>query len=242
MFETAQDPSMIAHTEGTAPRFSATGDLSTQTIDVNSLFNPELYETRSFDLRSIETTSFGKILDALPLPALVLDQAHYIVFANQSCSRMAAGCDQLRGRNFTDLVASPRNADRARALIDKTEVLLERTFATRKPRVAEAILEFDEQRIWTRLHLRTVRIGSSKYLLVMIENVTSEKTREKMIEREQTRILEQNRELEEQVRGLTSQLGETREKLHDSTRRLAQLKEALKIERQKVETLSPGGD
>jgi len=233
------------------PRIPDTGDdVSTQTINVNSLFDAELFETRSFDLRSIETTSFGKVLDALPLPAMVLDQLHYIVFANQSCSRMATNCnhaqdrpfryDRLRGRPFTDLVASPRNADRARALIDKTQTVLERTFQTRKPRIAETILEFDEQRVWSRLHLRTVRIGSARYILVIIEDVTSEKTREKMIEREQNRVLEQNRELENKVKSLTRELSQTRERLRDSAKRLVQLQEALKTERHKLDALSPG--
>jgi two-component system, cell cycle sensor histidine kinase and response regulator CckA len=237
MFETVQDHSMMPGGEGAVPRISEMGDLSTQTIDVNSLFDPELYETRSFDLRSIESTSFGKILDSLPLPALVLDQLHYIVFANQSCARMAPRSDHLQGRAFTDLVASPRNADRARALIDKTESVLQRAFEKRKPLVAEAILEFEDQRIWSRLYLRTVRIGSSRYVLVMIEDVTSEKTREKMVEREHSRTLEQNRELDAQVRGLTEELGQTKERLRDTTRKLQQLQEKLQLEQHKIETV-----
>lgn len=214
---------------------SVSADLATQTIDLNSLFTPDVFSTGSFDLRSIESTSFGMLLDSLPIAALVIDQLNYIVFSNQACGKLYSSRDRLKGRPFTDLLPAPRDVERAQALADKAVMLLGRAFSTRKPQVAEAILEFDDKRIWCRLHLRTVRIGPARNALLMIEDLTSEKTQQRLIEREQAYLRREISELARRSSRLSSQLGEARNNLEESARQNAGAHAALRTAREKLE-------
>ena len=51
-------------------------DESTQTIELNELFTRDLTTTGSFDVRSaIWKTNFGRMIQALPIPTLMIDQA-----------------------------------------------------------------------------------------------------------------------------------------------------------------------
>jgi hypothetical protein len=69
------------HSEGTLSLQSDGG--ATQTIDLGPFLTQDLYSTGSFDLSAMEGTSVGKLLDALPIPALLIDERHDIGFANQ---------------------------------------------------------------------------------------------------------------------------------------------------------------
>jgi len=237
MFDTIQNE--FAETEGHPVSLgSVSADLATQTIDLNSLFTPDVFSTGSFDLRSIESTSFGMLLDSLPIAALVIDQLNYIVFSNQACGKLYSSRERLKGRPFTDLLPAPRDAERAQALADKAIMLLERAFSTRKPQVAEAILEFDDRRIWCRLHLRTVRIGPSRNALLMIEDLTSEKTQQRLIEREQANLRREVTELAQRSARLSSKLGEARNKLEESAGQIGAVHAALRTAREKLEWMA----
>ncbi len=63
----------------------------TETIDVTSLFSKELSDTGSFDIRGdIWKTTFGQVLQALPIPAFLIDQDCNLLFANQACSKISS--------------------------------------------------------------------------------------------------------------------------------------------------------
>ncbi len=57
--------------------------LATETIDVNVLID-ELNTSASFDLKGINATSFGRLLQALPVPTLLIDESGNVGYANQS--------------------------------------------------------------------------------------------------------------------------------------------------------------
>jgi PAS domain-containing protein len=212
-----------------------TQNLATETIDLSSLFTPDVYSSGSFDLSSVASTSFGRLLDALPLPALLIDRWHCVGFANQSCIKVSLDFTKILGTPFLDLLSRPREMDKAQELADKTQALLEKAFAIRKPQTAEAILEMGNKRIWARLHLRSVRIGLERHLLVLIEDVTHEKRQLALNRRQNAEFRRIRNELEAHVQVYRSELATTSERLTAAMNDHVQSRKALQREQRKVE-------
>ena len=204
------------------------GDEPTQTIDLQGLFTYDEGKSGVFDLSDITSTSLGKLLNALPVPVLLVDQWFCIAFVNQACEKLRINSKDLKGSRFTDLLPNPDDATRAKTLESKTMVLLERVFSDRRPQRAEAILEIGKHRIWARLHLRSVRLGSDRHIMVMLEDVTSERTQQRVFQKEEKQLREALGELEKQVQQLIGELSETEEKLWQETARHEETKGQLK--------------
>ena len=196
------------------PLVNGNGDVATQTIDLNSLFSADVHSTGLFDLSGIESTSLGKLLNVLPIPAMLVDSWYSVVFANQACAKFGTGYKSAEAHSFTDLFSPPRDPARAKVVRERALALLERAFSRRKPEVAEAILEFDEVKLWARIHLRSVMLASQRYVLVLIEDMTTEKTQSKLNEKEERRL----REVQDKMAG----------EAHDLRRKLQQAEEQLR--------------
>jgi PAS domain-containing protein len=185
----------------------------TQTIDLSDLFSGDVYSTGTFDLGAISSSTFGRLLDALPIPALLIDRFYQVGFANQSCAKISSGYLKIRGVPFADLVPLPNDAGRAQALSEKIQDLIHTAFETRKPRVAEAILEIESKRIWARLHLRSVRIGLERYVLLTIEDLTHEKKQLVLSQRHDEKYRKANFELGKCMDELTAKVDRLNEQL-----------------------------
>jgi len=142
----------------------------TQTIDLDSLFTRDITASGSYDLGGVQATTLGKLLHALPIPTLLVDASHLIVFANAACAK-----DKDRdtspgvvGSRFITLFSNP---DVAR----KVGMLLGRAFADRKPQVTDVGITLGSRRIMGRMHLRSVRMGNRRFVLVIIQDLTPEK-------------------------------------------------------------------
>jgi len=216
---------------------SGNGGLATQTIDLNSLFSADVYETGSFDLRSIASTTLGSLLNALPIPAFLVDGLLSVVFANDACSKIGSDCHLMHGVRFVDLLPYPVDAAKALALSAKAESLLERAFHTRKPQRAEAILKIHERRIWCRLHIRSVRLASERYLLVLIEDLTSEKKQQRLSQREEIRLRRAYHEMDHELRERVAELQESRKTSQDAGICLEKARERLRAERRRFQEL-----
>ncbi len=61
----------------------------TETIDLQAMMGEldSLSEAAVPDL--FHNTSFGKLMEALPIPALFIDGSRVIVFANQACEKIS---------------------------------------------------------------------------------------------------------------------------------------------------------
>jgi hypothetical protein len=138
----------------------------------------------------------------------------------------------MKRSRFTDLLPNPDDPARADTLRTKTMTLLERVFADRRPQKAEAILEIEKHRIWARLHLRPVRLGSDRHIMVIIEDVTSERTHQRVFQKDEKELRKALVESQERVREVARELSETKLELqretaqHEETRR--QLRDCLK--------------
>ena len=140
----------------------------TQTIHLDSLFARDVTSTGSFDIRGdIWASTFGKVVQAMPVPALLIDEYHEVIVANEACSLISAEYEEIVGAPFSKLF-NISSADEAQRLL--TEV-----FSTRKPHVGEGILQIGKSRIWGRMTYRPIRIMDLRLVLLVVENLTREK-------------------------------------------------------------------
>jgi PAS domain-containing protein len=219
------------------PRLTETGDVSTQTIDLSNLFSGDVHETASFDLRAIESSSLGNLLNALPMPAFVIDSYYCVAFANQACRKITHDADQIRGLRFADLLPYPSDQGKAQALVDKAQALLERAFQTRKPQRAEAILEMAGNKLWCRLHIRSVRLTAERYLLVLIEDVTNERAEQRIRQREEQRLRKAYEDMGTLLKKRTAELHESDARLKQESANIERAKEVVLREKKKFQAL-----
>jgi two-component system, cell cycle sensor histidine kinase and response regulator CckA len=213
----------MAEYDSNAPLTEETTEFTAQTIDFTSWFNADLSSSGSFDMGIMAAASFGKLLDVLAVPAMLIDWKYTVVFANQSCGRLAANFKSIEGVPFSSLVPRSANSEKAQSLIRKV-------FRSRRAQVADGILELDARKIWGRLYFRSVRVGQERFVLLLIEDVTNEKTQ----------LLLSQRQL--QLSGRLS--SQTDEKLRQEINEHGKAREALRTQKQRFEALSeiiPGG-
>jgi hypothetical protein len=199
----------------------------TQTIDLKGLFAPDLSASGVYDLRSIGATALGKLLEAIPIPIMLIDKWFFVAFANKAFSKISEDYKDIQGARFIDVLPTPGDEQRARLLTEKTMALLERVFAERKPLQAEAILEIAERRIWARLHLRSIRVNSDRHIMVIIEDVTTERSQQRISDRDERRLREAAQQMKSRIRELNDELAETRERLEREIGEHSKTKDAL---------------
>ena len=144
--------------------------IASQTIDLDGIFTRDVTTSGSFDFRKIKNVTFGKLLEAMPVPILLIDEGHCIVFANEAAKRMANNNESIIGRQFQSLF--PDAADGKLALRE-----LSRIFAVRRTGLFEALVELDQQSFWCKLNLRSIRFRDSRVVLVLVEDLTAERKR-----------------------------------------------------------------
>jgi PAS domain S-box-containing protein len=195
-------------------------DVSTQRVDLRGVFSTDVGSSGSFDLRDVGSTSLRKLLDALPVPALMIDLSYSVVFTNTSCDGISPNFKTVMGLPFASLIPRARNAEKAQLLIDKV-------FRTRKPQVAEGILEVDKKKLWGRIHFRPVRTGADRYILIIIEDLTAEKIRLLVDRRRGEKLKQAHDQNLTRVHSLSDQLSETNRKLSEESARNRQAQDAL---------------
>ena len=135
--------------------------------------------TQTVNWHSISPGSSGNLLAVLPVPAMLIDEAHQVVVANQCC-QFASIQTRTGSLPFESLLALPRDRERAGTLKQRARQVIEEAFTAQGPRVAEAILTLGGKRVWARLQMRKIRIEGERFLLVLVENLTEEGLRERV--------------------------------------------------------------
>jgi PAS domain S-box-containing protein len=147
---------------------STLGEADTETIELNNLLTQDLTPSGSFQLGRIPATTFGQLLEALPIPAFLVDLSLCLAFANEACRKISAECIEIEGTQFSSLISSPFASK-------KITALLEAVFSTRKSRVTEAPLKIGARKIWARMSFRSLRLGHDRLILVLVEDLTGER-------------------------------------------------------------------
>lgn len=140
----------------------------TETIDLTSLLAEDFLSPEHDRLPDVSSSLLGKLFEALPLPALLLERSGRITFANTACARIHKDYRSILQKPFSRLFAQEKFKARAVSL-------LEEVFNTRRPHTGEAVVAIRGSRIWARMSFRSIRIGKDRVALVLIEDLTHEK-------------------------------------------------------------------
>lgn len=196
---------------------------STDTINLDVVVG-ELDSGEGRRAAAIASTGFGEFLHALPVPTLLIDRQHTIIFVNRSWKKITSDYEQLYSRPFSSLFSQPSIAKKAEALLDQV-------FEAKKARVSGAVLEIEGNRIWSRLHLRSIHIGADKWLIVLVEDTTPEKRQLLLTRRHREELLKARDELEDRVRDRTIELSKLNDQLMEEVEQRRRAEEHLKVSR-----------
>ena len=139
------------------------------TLDLGPHFLRELTTSGSFDIRGeIWSTTFGKVISCLPIPAALIDEWGDVWTLNEAWGRLLRHYKKLQNTPFADLMAHPVGKERMACLLQ--EVLAER-----RPQVTEGKLTVGDSTVWARMTFRSVRLMGGRFVLALLENLTGEK-------------------------------------------------------------------
>jgi PAS domain S-box-containing protein len=150
------------------PELLRQSPLSTHSIILDSLFSKDLSDSGSFDFRTIKDASFGRLLEALPVPALLIDASLSIVFANEASGKIAENYSQIIGQKFPSLFPSPGESERMTHN-------LTRIFADRITTAHEGMVKIQNRLSWCRILFRSVRLRGHRSVLALVEDLSAEK-------------------------------------------------------------------
>jgi len=142
--------------------------VTTQSIDLDSLFTKDVTASGSFDLSRVRDVSFGRLLESLPIPTLLLDSSLSVVFANEALGAISPDWVNVVGSPFSSLI--PGDTEREHIL-----GLLARVRSERRTQVHEGLLQVEGRILWCRIHFRSVRFKQQRSVLAIIEDLTAEK-------------------------------------------------------------------
>jgi PAS domain S-box-containing protein len=195
------------------PIFLTTQDPSTETINLSSLVKRQETGTGSYSFDQLRPNPIAKLLDALPMPALLVDEKHSVTFANTACRTMGLNFDETGVIEFERLFPDPNNSAQAQSL-------LQHVILHRRQQTWEATVGMDTRRIWGRMHFRSLRYEDKRLILVLVENLTLEKKQQILNQRHQEELRKAHAELEIHVAERTAELVRMNEELqHEITTR-----------------------
>ena len=196
--------------------------LSTETIDINSAIYQQLTESGSFDLRGFQLSSVGRLLNAVPTPVLLIDSRFSIIFANESSRKLCGEICKIQSTPFCALFTRPADAA-------KFQGLLQKIFSTRKLQVGEGLVEVGTNRLWCRMSFRSLRIAQSRFVLVLIEDLTLEKKQQLLTETHKETMRRAKDKFEKQLQERTSELKRINERLQQEIEERTKAQRALEI-------------
>ncbi len=148
---------------------STQADEDTDSINLSTLLTAGVTHSGSFDIYSdIPGSPFDKLAQALPIPAILVDERFNVVLANQACKIISTDYEKILGAPFERLLGEEPTARKA-------QDLLENVFAGRKPQTCEGMVRIEDGKIWGRMTFRSVRIMENRFVFVLIENLSAEK-------------------------------------------------------------------
>ncbi len=161
-------PTVNPHEYSAVPELMNKISVTTQTIDLDSIFTKDITNSGSFDLRDVRKITFGKLLESIPIPTLLVDMSHAIVFANESVGKIGADPATLEGRWFSSIFSSSSERQNATAALNHV-------LSDRKTNVFEGLIQLGTRMLWCRVSLRSLRFRKRRSVLAIIEDLTAEK-------------------------------------------------------------------
>ena len=140
------------------------------------------------------------------MPVLLVDDVYAVAYANESWDKAIGKFDKIEGREFDRLFPDQKQASEVHNLLD-------RTFADRKPRTRKWALNTGKRQIWGRMHLRSLRLGRRRYILVLYQDLTVEKEQLDLIKRHSELLRIAHDQLEKRVEERTADLKQANARL-----------------------------
>ncbi|MBI5570420.1 MAG: PAS domain S-box protein [Desulfomonile tiedjei] len=230
------------------PPVTSTFD-DTQSIEASAALPDEVTTSGSFDVRQFRTSTFGKLLQALPLPALLIDQSFRITFANQATDKIGPECGRLLGEPLAALCSDVETGKTVESLADEV-------FSTRTSKSCEAVLCSGDTKVWGRLFFRSLRVEEQRLILLIVEDLTLEKRQliisqgyqaelqKEIGERKKAEVALEvaNRELEDRIRQRTDELVKLNAQLEQEIRDRERTERLLYDSQQRLELALKGAD
>ncbi len=185
---------------------SRTGRGFTETIVLDDLFSTDVTASGSFDLRGVETTSFGKILNALPMFAFLADRTYRIIFVNDAFKK-------AQNHDTPGLMPSLDQLLVRESHLAKVQSLIDDVFQRRKHRLLETLFTFGNRKVWGRLHLQPLRMIRDRFVLLLVEDLTAEKREIILNKRHQEDLRKSRDEFEKRVHERTAELSQANEQM-----------------------------
>lgn len=138
-------------------------------------------ETGSFDLTWITMDSFGKLLHAVPMPILLMDASGAILLENHAFTTISGEFFSKVGDSVYSLLRPDEEAK-------QVEHLVQKVLGLRVPQIREGIIDINGMEIWSRMHLRAIRFGAERSILVLIEDLSTEKRELRLNEKYKTLV------------------------------------------------------
>ena len=138
-----------------------------ETANLISLAVEQLTHPDKIPLTRISATPVGKLLDALSTPLLLIDHSLRIAFANRACEKVSTDYESNVGCPVTGIFPHESTGKGFGFLIQKV-------FVNQMPLIVEAPVCVGSAKIAGRLHLRVLRFGTKRAILIIIEDLTHE--------------------------------------------------------------------
>jgi diguanylate cyclase (GGDEF)-like protein/PAS domain S-box-containing protein len=155
------------------PGFADDAD-STETLDLSNLFTRDLTLSGSFNLTEVKGTTFGRLLNAIPVPSGLIDRAYCITFCNEAWRKIGGNPIGIEGQSFLSLFPGTREAASVRSTVDEV-------YRNRKSLVQEGRVLLEDRIVWARLYFRPLRLGDDRVILMIVEDLTSEKEKTELL-------------------------------------------------------------
>jgi hypothetical protein len=178
-------------------------DLAKQASNLPNLLTEEVTNSGSFDIRGdIWATTFGKLLNALPIPGILLDKSFSVRAVNQACGKISPGYESILSTRFYRLFLSTSKGGSMQSIVKEA-------FATRKPTVVRTALRISNgEALWCRMTFRSIRIGLERFLLLLIEDLSSETKRRSAKQKRDVELQSSHQELEKRLTELKEQIAQ----------------------------------
>lgn len=198
------------------------GSPGTLTIDLGGLLTPDVSSSGSFDIKGVHRTALGELLDALPTPAFLVDNSESILFSNEASGRVMDKFHEMVFSAFTGIFV--RRKDKENAL-----QALRKVFRERSEQVIEAGFGTKGNRMWGRMHMRSIRIGAERFVLVLVQDLTPEKRQVVMTKKYTEELQKARANLEQRVQERTVELARANTLLKRQIGQTRQAQKSLKL-------------
>ncbi len=178
----------------------------TQTIDLSGLLKRDTGSTDGTDIEGVQRTALVGLLDAMPAPVFVIDAAGCIWFANEASTRLGCNFHEKVFSPFSELFLFENDAAIASQLV-------EAALRDSTEKVMEAAVGTTEKVTWSRMRMRTLRLGSERFVLTVLEDLSPEKRRDLLTRKYTRKLLKDREDLERRVRERTIALARSNELL-----------------------------